>query len=92
MREGREWFEWFEFSVKTALVAFLSLAMLVVALAVYYTWFDVESIQRREASVAWRQKCVEAGGTLVPTEVGYHRGNTSYGGWVCAKLQLMDVK
>ncbi len=50
-----------------------------------------EAPQRERADeYAWRQRCADKGGTLLPTHASTFKGTTRYGDWICAKVERIE--
>lgn len=74
-----------ETETKAIIGVAVGMMLFVVGLIVY-------AIQGERAKNAWVAACNAKGGIAVPTERIHTKGGTSYGGWICAKLQVIEVK
>lgn len=71
----------------TAMGVFTAIA---IALGVFVIAFDVIVLQPEEE--AWRAACAASGGTPVPTTEHHDKMGTHYGDFICAKIDVLDVK
>ena len=60
-----------------------------IGFAAYQLYGDTPR-RERAGSAAWNQRCIDKGGTLLPTHVSTYKGTTRYGGWICAKVERIE--
>lgn len=61
-----------------------------VGFMVYQTVGEAPQRARAEEA-AWRARCLDKGGSLIPTESAWMKGRgTYYTGWICAKIETIE--
>lgn len=61
-----------------------------VAVLFVLVWIGDQAAAYGEQGKRWTRECLEKGGTILPTSRSTTRYGTQYGGWICAKIEVID--
>lgn len=77
---------------KALVAAVFGVAALIVLVVVliFYDLVSPTAAAARASEAAWKQRCIDKGGTLLPTDRYQIKGQARYAGWVCAKLVRIE--